>query len=367
MSESQQRNRMSRLLRAGRVSWAVIGVIALLVVLSAGLGAINGIVVPLIVAIIVGVVLEPLVLRLERWGLSRLLASVAGLLVAVALAAVTVTIVVRGFLSQLPQINRQVWAGWNSFVAWGRTLDLDPLLLERMRANVEQYAPKVAQGVLGLASGTFSGALAFGMGTFFGVFFLFFVLRDGRNFPGWLARFSSWDASLAEGIAAVSQEALRGYFKGIAITAIVTGPIFMVPLLLLKVPLAGSIFILYFVLSFIPFLGAWITGAFAVLIAFGSGGASAAAIIGLTFLISNGTIQSAVSSWALGSALRIHPVVVLLSTLVGGTIAGLIGMVLAAPLVAATIKSVAVIKAHKAAATSSGPPVPEDAVPATPA
>ena len=359
MSDTPQQEQLSRLLRVGRASWAAIGAVVLLVIVSTALGAISGIVVPLLVAIIIGVVLEPLVSRLERWGLSSLLATVAGLLAAIALAAGTVTVVVRGFLGELPQIYRQLSAGWNSFVAWGRTLDLDPLLLERIRANVEEYAPRVAQGIVGLASGTFTGALAFGIGTFFAVFFLFFVLRDGRNFPGWLSRVASWDAGLADAVAIVVQQSLRGYFKGIAITALVTAPIFMVPLLLLKVPLAGSIFILYFFLSFIPFLGAWITGGFAVLIAFGSGGASAAAIIGVTFLISNGTIQSAVSSWALGSALRIHPMVVLTTTLIGGTVAGLIGMVLAPPLVAATIRSLAVVKKRKAtrqAGTVNGHP-----------
>lgn len=347
MSDTLQREQVSRLLRIGRASWSAIGAIALLVILSTALGAINGIVVPLLVALIIGVVLEPVVSRLEAWGLSRLLATIAGMVVAIALAAGTATVVVRGFLGQLPQIYRQLWVGWDSFVAWGRTLDLDPLMLERIRANIEQHAPRVAQGIVGLASGTFSGALAFGMGTFFAVFFLFFVLRDGRNFPGWLARISSWDAGLTDAVATVVQQSLRGYFKGIAITTMVTAPIFMVPLLLLNVPLAGSIFILYFLLSFIPFLGAWITGAFAVLIAFGSGGAPTAAIIGITFLISNGTIQSAVSSWALGSALRIHPMVVLLSTLIGGTVAGLIGMILAPPLVAATIQSFAVVKERR--------------------
>jgi len=355
VSDTLQRDRWARLLRTGRASWAAVGVLVLLVILSTALGAITGIVVPLVIAFIIGVVLEPLLVRLERWGLSRLLATIVGLVVALALAAATIVVVVRGFLGQLPQIYAQLWAGWNSLVAWGRTLDLDPLMLERMRANVEQYAPRVAQGILGLASGTFSGALAFGMGTFFAVFFLFFVLRDGRNFPAWLARVASWDAGLTGEVATMVQQSLRGYFKGIAITTLVTAPIFMVPLLLLEVPLAGSIFILYFVLSFIPFLGAWITGAFAVLIAFGAGGASTAAIIGITFLISNGTIQSAVSSWALGSALRIHPVVVLLATLIGGTVAGLIGMVLAAPLVAATIKSIAVVRERKSGGATSAP------------
>ncbi|NHB84843.1 hypothetical protein G7085_10180 [Tessaracoccus sp. HDW20] len=56
------------------------------------------------------------------------------------------------------------------------------------------------------------------------MFFLFFVLRDGRRFPGWLARAGGWNEETAEGIARESQTALRGYFRGIAITALVTAP-----------------------------------------------------------------------------------------------------------------------------------------------
>nr|NLI50400.1 AI-2E family transporter [Propionibacterium sp.] len=364
MTDTPQRQRMARLLRMGRASWAATGIVVLLVIFSTALGAISGIVAPLVVAVIVGVVLEPLVSRLERWGLSRLLATVSGMATAIVVTAGTVAVVVRGFLGQLPQISQQLSTGWNSLVAWGRTLDLDPLMLERIRADIELHAPRIAQGIVALASGSFSGALAFGMGTFFAVFFLFFVLRDSRHFPGWLSRVMSWDANLTEEVVTVVRGSLRGYFKGVGITTLVTAPIFMVPLLLLNVPLAGSIFILYFALSFIPFLGAWITGAFAVLIAFGSGGASTAAIIGITFVISNGTIQSAVSSWALGSALRIHPMVVLLATLIGGTVLGLMGMVLAPPLAAASAQSLSVIRGRNAA--SVGTPDPGASPPATP-
>ena len=65
-----------------------------------------------------------------------------------------------------------------------------------------------------------------------------------------------------------------------AITAILTAPIFIIPLLILRIPLVLPIFVLYFFLSFLPFVGAWITGIFAVLIAFGAGGLPAALIIG---------------------------------------------------------------------------------------
>ena len=184
---------------------------------------------------------------------------------------------------------------------------------------------------------------------FFSAFFLFFVLRDGAEFPEWFARTTTFPVDEVSAVVDQCRGSLRGYFRGTAITALVTAPIFVIPMLILGVPLVIPVFVLYFFLSFIPFLGAWITGVFAVLIAFGSGGSTAAIIIGVTFMISNGTIQSAVSSWALGSSLKIHPVVVLLSTMVGGAVGGLLGMVLGAPVTAAVAKSIVAIRQSRAA------------------
>ena len=347
---------LARLRTWGLASWSALGIVALVVVIAIALGAVSGIVVPLVIAAIVGTVLEPLVEFLERRRVPTTLATVLALLVAVAVAGGMVAMVVWGFLQQLPEISRQLAVGWASFVEWGRSLDLDVAWLEYARSAFQQYAPQLGQGVLGLVSSTFSGAVSFAIGTFFAVFFLFFVLRDARAFPAWLANATHLDAVLVDDVAAIAKQSLRGYFRGIALTAVITAPIFMVPLLLLGVPLAVPIFVLYFFTSFIPFIGAWLTGAFAVLIAFGSGGATAALIVALSLLVSNGTIQNAVSSWALGAALKLHPVAVLLATIIGGTVAGLIGMVLGAPLVAATVRSLRVVRRHAASEDEDASP-----------
>lgn len=338
----------ARRLRAlGVTSWSLLGIIALTVVIATGLSAISGILVPLVIAVIVGSLLEPFVLWLEQRRVKPALAAVIATLVALAGTVGVIFIIAQGLLGQAPQITRQIVAGWTSMLSWVRSLDLDVVLLEQLRINVERYLPEFGRGLFGVVSGTFSGVIALAFGSFFAFFLLFFMLRDLRAFPSWLARLTKADAPLLTEMADAVKASLRGYFKGIAITALVTAPIFIVPFVLLQLPLVVPIFILYFVLSFIPYLGAWITGAFAVLIAFGSGGATAAAIVGITFLFSNGAIQSAVSSWALGSALRIHPLVVLLSTLIGGTVAGVLGMILAPPLVAAITKSIAVVRERR--------------------
>lgn len=339
---------LATLRNIGATSWFALGIIALAVVIAMAVGAISGIVLPLVIAVIVGTVLEPLVMFLEGRGIPRTLATVMGLLTAVVVAGAVISIIVWGFVQQLPEIYQQLALGWKAFLGWGRSLEIDALWLERGRATASEYAPRLGQGILGAVSSTFSGAVAFAMGTFFSIFFLFFVLRDGRRFSGWLSATADLDAELVGEVDTLSKESLRGYFKGIAVTAIVTAPIFMIPLLLLNVPLVGPIFILYFFLSFIPYVGAWLTGAFAILIAFGSGGATVALIVAVSLVISNGTIQSAVSSWALGSSLKMHPVAVLLATIIGGTIAGLIGMVLGPPLLSAVTRSLTAVRERKA-------------------
>ena len=212
---------------------------------------------------------------------------------------------------------------------------------------MEKIATQALYGVFGLASSVFTGLFSFLLGTFFAVFFLFFILRDGHKIPSLVAAKSGWEESVVAGVYDVSTSSIRGYFRGTAITALITEPIFLIPLLIFQVPLFVPMAVMYFVLSFIPYVGAWITAAFAVLIAFGSGGASVALIVGAALLVSNGMIQSAVSSWALGSSLKLHPVSVLLATLVGGAVAGILGMVLGAPFLASISKSIAVIKGHQ--------------------
>lgn len=351
--ESAQQRGIGQIKRLGLLSWSVLGIVAVVVVAAMAIGAVSGILIPLAVAVIIGVVLEPMAEFLERRGVPHTLATALTMLTAIAVVAATIAVVVRGFFSQWSEISTQLTAGWNSFAAWARELDVEQVWLDRARSAVEDLAPAVGSGVFGAVSSTFYGAISLIMGIFFGAFFLFFVLRDGQRFAAWIAGALHLDLDTVDEVAGISRQSIRGYFRGTAITALVTAPIFMIPLLLLKVPLAIPIFILYFFLSFVPFLGAWIAGAFVVLIAFGSGGAGAAAIMAVTFLISNGTIQSAVSSWALGSSLRLHPVSVLLATIIGGTVAGLLGMVLGAPLLAAVNKSVAAVGKRRAERVSA--------------
>lgn len=342
---SNPSRRRERLTTAGNASWSALGVILLVLVAAAAASSLSGILVPLVVAVIFGAVLEPLVSWLVRHHAPRALAAAVGLLVTVVAVVGLSAIVTWGFVGQLPQISDQLGAGWERAAAWARSLDVEAASLAQVRAALTDMAPQAGMGLLGFLARTVYGVVSLGIGSFFGLFFLFFFLKDGHLFPAWLAGVTGQDTQVVAQVDGHVRSSLRGYFRGTALTAVLTGPIFAVPLLLLRIPLVVPILILYFFLSFIPFAGAWITGVFAVLIAFGSGGPVAALIVAASLLVSNGTIQSAVSSWALGSTLRMHPVMVLLATLIGGVYAGILGMVLGAPLLAAVRTSVAALRA----------------------
>lgn len=343
----------------GRNSWYALGIIAILVLLFLALGALRSFVMPLVIAMILGAILSPVVKWLERHGMGPTGAAASTLFGALLLAALVTYIVTVGFVEQIPQIARQLGDGWVSMLAWLQSLDLDPQWLEQGREHVKALSSQISYGVFGFVSTAFSGILSMLLGTFFAVFFLFFILRDSRHFPTALATTLNTDRALVQDITEVTSTSVRGYFKGTALTALITEPIFLAPLLILQVPLFLPMAVMYFVLSFIPYVGAWITAAFAVLIAFGSGGPSAALIVGTALMVSNGMIQSAVSSWALGSSLKLHPVSVLLATLIGGAVAGILGMVLGAPLLAAAAKSTRVLRAFRAQNASTPVAVPE--------
>ena len=339
--------RLAWLPQFGRNSWYALGIIALAFVAFWALAAMNSFVVPLVIAVILGAILSPVTGWLTKRGMAGAGAAAITLLGGLLLAALVTYVIVVGFVEQLPEILSGLVAGWDSLLAWVDSMDIDPVLLEQGMEHVEKIATQALYGVFGLASSVFTGFFSFLLGTFFAVFFLFFILRDGHKIPSLVAAKSGWDESVVAGVYDVSTSSIRGYFRGTAITALITEPIFLIPLLIFQVPLFVPMAVMYFVLSFIPYVGAWITAAFAVLIAFGSGGASVALIVGAALLVSNGMIQSAVSSWALGSSLKLHPVSVLLATLVGGAVAGILGMVLGAPVLASVSKSVAVINGHQ--------------------
>jgi predicted PurR-regulated permease PerM len=127
------------------------------------------------------------------------------------------------------------------------------------------------------------------------------------------------------------------YFAGVTIVAAFNGIVVGVAALLLGVPLAGTIAIVTFVCAYIPYIGAFFAGAFAVIIALGSEGTTTAVIMLIVVILANGALQQIVQPIAYGAALGLNPLVVLIVTISAGSLFGMVGLVLAAPLTSAAV------------------------------
>jgi predicted PurR-regulated permease PerM len=185
---------------------------------------------------------------------------------------------------------------------------------------------------------------------------LFFLLKDGPLIRRWAEGHMRVPSPVAHQINERVLQALRGYFLGVTLVAAFNAVLVGLGALILGVPLAGTIAAITFLGAYVPYLGAWGAGAFAVLIALGGAGTDAAIGMIVVQLLANGILQQMVQPIAYGATLGIHPLAVLIVTIAGGALFGAVGLILAAPLTSAATKIAADLSQKRA---SEPPPQPQ--------
>ena len=141
-------------------------------------------------------------------------------------------------------------------------------------------------------------------------------------------------------------KSLRSYFLGVTIIAAFNAILIGGAALIVGVPLAGTIAVVTFVGAYVPFVGAWVAGGFAVLIALGTEGTDAALIMAVVALLANGVLQQMIQPFVMGATLGLNPLVVLVVTIGAGALFGMVGLTLAAPLTSAAVHIVNDLRAH---------------------
>jgi predicted PurR-regulated permease PerM len=320
----------------GRTAWLVVGAFALLVGLVFLLGATSTIVGPLTVATIVATVAMPVVAALSRH-VPRAAAAAIVLIALVALAVTVIVLVIGGISGQKAALGNQAGAAADKAQGWLQSVGVSRSSAEGAKTTVEGDVP----GVLGtLITGVLDGiravtSLVFALSL--GALSLFFLLKDGPAMRGWVDSHLGVPPTVAQTITSGVIRSLRGYFRGVTIVAVFNGVLVGAGALLLGVPLAGTIALVTFVTAYVPFIGAFVSGALAVVVALGAKGTTTALIMLLIVLLANGLLQNLVQPFAMGSALDLNPLVVLVATIGAGCLFGTIGLILAAPLLSAAV------------------------------
>ena len=321
----------------GIASWLLTGVGLLVVGLTWVMGMTQTITGPVLAGGVVAVVASPAVGWLQRHRLPRAAGAFIVLIGLLVLGGVIVMLVVGGLISESDEIAAALREAMSKIQDWMVSVGVDTDGASRANADVSKTVPDMVHTfVHGVANGI-SGIASVAFGVSFTVFSLFFLLKDGPKLHAWTDRHLGVPAPAAATITGGVIKAMRRYFLGVTIVAAFNATVVGIAALVLDVPLAGTIAVVTFVTAYIPFVGAVVSGAFAVLLALGTQGTTTALIMLVIVILANGLLQNIVSPIAMGATLRMNPLLILVVTISAGAFFGMTGMVLAAPLTSAAI------------------------------
>jgi predicted PurR-regulated permease PerM len=335
----------------GLASWLLVGVAALLFGLAWLLGATAAITQPVLAAFVVACVASPLVHWLKRHRVPRAAGAALVLLGIIAIALLILVLVVGGITSQSDEISSTASDAGDRIQEWltdaGMGSSGADSATDTAKEDISAGGSTLVHGIIGAIEGLASLAL----GLSFAALSLFFLLKDGPGLRRWVDEHMGVEASVARTITGNVIVSLRRYFGGVTIVAAFNAVVVGIGAVVLGVPLAGTIAVVSFVTAYIPYIGAFVAGAFAVILTLGSEGTTEAIIMLVIVLLANGLLQNILQPIAFGATLGLNPLVVLIVTVGAGALFGMVGLVLAAPLTSAAVHISADLARAKAAAT----------------
>lgn len=315
-------------LRVGLASWSFVGAVAAGTIVVAGLTAVGSVVLPMVFAAVLAVLFRPVAARLERRRVPPTLAAGAVVLGLVCVAIAVVALTVRGIVDQAATIGDDVEAALAE-------VEVDDETIAQVRDSLEEMKPALTSGVVSIVRSGLSGVSAFAIGALLGALIMYYLLKDGpalrrqlvRSMPP--GRDGEVDRFIAD-----SCLVLRRYWLGRTIVSGVVAAVIGLAAVVLGLPTILTLVLVSFIGGYVPYIGAVASGGLAVVVALGDEGVTAAVVMLVVVLAANLLIENLVDPAITGRTLKIHPLVVLLVTTIGGIVGGLVGLVLAVPLFA---------------------------------
>lgn len=295
--------------------------------------------VPLLLAVLVAALLSPLYRVLLRARLPRYPAAFVSVVVFVTLVVAAITVVSQQIASQIGDFGTSASEGLDQILAFVADLlgvgltDVRDAITGAAAGFVEQ-SESLATGAV-VATGTATSVLT---GALLTVFAVFFYLADGERIWTFLVGLLPRDGRPRTDVAGRrSWGTLSGYVRALPVVALVDALGIGIGAAVLGVPFALPIAVITFIGAFVPLVGAIVTGALAVLVALVSEGLVTALIL-LAVVFAVQQLESYVlQPLLLGRAVELYPLAVVAAITTGIVLAGIVGGILAVPLLAMVV------------------------------
>jgi predicted PurR-regulated permease PerM len=320
---------------AAAYSWRLLLIGAALYVVLNLLARLEFVAISLFVGLVITALVGPIVRLLDKF-LPKALAVAIGLLGTILVIVGVLTFIGAEVAGQIPTLSVQFRDGLSQIETW---LQEGPLHLDsdRISEYVQQLRQWISDNQSNLASRAIGGAGTFFeavTGLFLAVFSAIFFLAGGDRIWGWiLSMVVKRQRPRVDGAGHVAWTTFAGYTRGIVIVAGTNAILVAIGLTILRVPLSVPLALLVFFGSFIPIVGAPIAMVVAAIVALAAQGPLVAlGVIVMIALI--GQFEGHVlQPLVMARAVSIHPLAVALAVAAGTVLAGIVGAVVAVPVV----------------------------------
>jgi predicted PurR-regulated permease PerM len=325
-----------RLIIVAAVGWGLLWIVDRFLILVA----------PLMIALLLAGLLAPALRQLLALRLNRSFATFLVLVGGLAVVVGTITLAVNQVIQGIDDLVASAERGIVDIQEWlqGPPLrmseaDFDDLA-EQGSTWVQDNTETLTTAGLSAVTGTFN----FLTGFLITLLATFFLLRDGRQIWTFLVGMLPTRARAPMTYAGDGAwRSLSGYVRATVLVAFIDAVGIGIGLWVLRVPLALPLAALVFLGAFVPMIGAFVSGTVAVLVALvdapgdgllnGGGPIKALMVLGLILLVQQveGNVLLPV---IMSRAVKIHPLAVIIAVTAGALLAGIIGALMAVPIVA---------------------------------
>jgi predicted PurR-regulated permease PerM len=332
-----------RFVRVGIVAWCGIGVIILGYLMLRLMLYVNPVLPPLLIAVAVVYLLNPLVSALERRGVPRVAGAGIVYILFLCIVALVVSLLVPVVARQITQVIDH----FPDYLADGQAyvrrvaarfgqepnfrLDAEQVREWLSAGENRQTVTRYLTGLRSVTSSLISGLIIFVLGPVMAFYLLVDLPRLRR---GAMALVPPSRREEIRGLMDRIGQAVGGFFRGQLLVALFVGVASSIGLWAIGLPFWLLVGMVAGVFNLVPLVGPFIGGGLAVIIALISGEPIKAVWAALVLLAVQQIDNHLISPNVMGRTVQLHPVVVMLALLVGASFAGLFGMLVIVPLVA---------------------------------
>lgn len=335
---------------AGSFAGRFLVVVAALAVVVALVVLLQDIVVPFLIALLVCALLAPVSAFLQRHRWPKWLAVLSCFVAVVVVIGVLALIVTAQIRYDLPSLEHRLDHNLQSLQSLLATepFGITAAQVTKWLADGTTFLQKHTSSIVSGAREAGSGLVHVLEGLFIVVFTTIFVLIDGPRIWSWVVRLFPRRARPRIDVAGhAGWKTLTSFIRVQLVVAVTDALGIVIGALALQLPLAIPIGVIVFFGAFVPVVGAIVAGTVAVLVALVfNGWVPALVMLGVVVLVQQ--LESHVlHPFLTGSAVKVHPLGVVLGVTAGTTIAGVVGAFFAVPFIATVNSMVTAAAAYR--------------------